>query len=116
MSVQPGTAQVAQRVPVTPATLAVIDMGASAVRLVVAEHTPGKPVRILEEASRGILLGRDTFSQGVIGSETIESALKALEGFHAIIQGYGPSTCRAVATSAVREARNADTFLDRVRI
>jgi exopolyphosphatase/guanosine-5'-triphosphate,3'-diphosphate pyrophosphatase len=97
-------------------TLAVIDMGASAVRLVVAERVDGQAFRVLEEASRGILLGRDTFSHGVIGSETIESALRALEGFRAIMSGYGAYVCRAVATSAVREARNSDTFLDRVRI
>lgn len=99
-----------------PTLVAVVDMGASAIRLVVAEQRPGAPPRVLEEASRGILLGRDTFSLGVIGPETIESALRALDGFRAIMNGYGVRACRAVATSAVREARNADTFLDRVRI
>lgn len=102
--------------PSRPTVLAVIDMGASAVRLVVAERTPDGDVHVLEEASRGILLGRDTFSHGVITSDTIESALRALEGFKAIMKGYDAVECRAVATSAVREARNSDTFLDRIRI
>jgi exopolyphosphatase/guanosine-5'-triphosphate,3'-diphosphate pyrophosphatase len=104
------------RAPAAPSTLAVIDMGATAVRLVVAEHTAGRPLHVLEEASRSLLLGRDTFSQGVLASDTIESALRALEGFREIMNGYGTPTCRAVATSAVREARNSDTFLDRIRI
>lgn len=99
-----------------PSTLAVIDMGASAVRLVIAEHHADQPFQILEQASRGILLGRDTFSKGVIESETIEAALRALEGFKAVMDNYGSYVCRAIATSAVREARNADTFLDRIRI
>ena len=42
--------------------VAVLDMGASAIRLVVVEIAPDRTVRTLEEASRGVLLGRDTFS------------------------------------------------------
>ncbi len=99
-----------------PSTVAVVDMGASSIRLVVAEWTPGGPVRILEEASRGVLLGKDTFSHGRLGAATVDATLKALEGFRRIMDGYGVTTYRAVATSAVREASNCDGFLDRVRL
>src|SRR5260221_192047 len=91
-------------------------MGASAIRLVVAEMKPGEPMRILEEASRGVLLGKDTFRSGRLGGATVEATLKALEGFRRIMDGYGVVRYRAVATSAVREAVNRDTFLDRVRL
>ena len=90
-------------------------MGASAIRLVIAEITSGQPIRIIEEASRGVLLGRDTFSAGVIRPQTADAAFSALEGFRQIIDGYSVRHVRAVATSAVREARNAELFLDRVR-
>jgi exopolyphosphatase / guanosine-5'-triphosphate,3'-diphosphate pyrophosphatase len=96
--------------------VAVLDMGASAIRLVVAEVRPGQPARILEEASRGVLLGKDTFTNGRLGPATIEATLKALEGFRRIMDTYGVVRYRAVATSAVREAVNRDTFLDRVRL
>jgi exopolyphosphatase/guanosine-5'-triphosphate,3'-diphosphate pyrophosphatase len=96
--------------------MAVVDMGASAIRLVVAEANPGEPLRILEEASRGVLLGKDTFTHGRIGAATIEATLKALEGFRRIMDDYGVVRYRAVATSAVREAQNSDAFLDRVRL
>ena len=99
----------------TPRLVAVLDMGASAVRLVVAEIAAKTPLRIVEDASRGVLLGRDTFSTGVIRSETMEAALAAVLGFRKIIDGYGVRDIRAVATSAVREARNAEVFLDRIR-
>ena len=49
-------------------------MGATAIRLVVADVQPKQPVRILEEATRGVPLGRDAFSGGAIGSETIDAA------------------------------------------
>jgi exopolyphosphatase/pppGpp-phosphohydrolase len=51
----------------TPTELvAVLDMGASAIRLVVAEVGPGGVLRVIEDVSRGVLLGRDTFSTGRI--------------------------------------------------
>jgi hypothetical protein len=40
----------------------VLDLGASAIRLLIAEAPPGQPTRILEEATRGVLLGKDTFT------------------------------------------------------
>ena len=99
-----------------PRPIAVVDMGASAIRLVVAEAPADGPVRVLEEVSRGVLLGNDTFTNGRLGAATIEATLKALEGFRRIMDTYGVLRYRAVATSAVREASNADAFLDRVRL
>jgi exopolyphosphatase/guanosine-5'-triphosphate,3'-diphosphate pyrophosphatase len=95
--------------------VAVLDMGASAVRLVVVEIGADRSVRLVQDAARGILLGRDTFSSGAIRSSTIEAVITALDGFRHIMDEYGVSRVRAVATSAVREARNVDVFLDRIQ-
>jgi exopolyphosphatase/guanosine-5'-triphosphate,3'-diphosphate pyrophosphatase len=101
----------------TPASvLAVVDVGASAIRVVVAQHWPGGQPEIVEEASRAVLLGRDTFSSGRISAATMEAAIQALTGFKRLMEGYGVTRVHAVATSAVREASNAETFLDRVRL
>src|SRR5512134_965986 len=61
--------------------VAVLDMGATAIRLLVAEVPPEAPPVILEEASRAVLLGKDAFTAGRLGSATIEATLRALEGF-----------------------------------
>jgi exopolyphosphatase/guanosine-5'-triphosphate,3'-diphosphate pyrophosphatase len=98
-----------------PRLVAVLDMGASAIRLAIAEIAPGGRPRIIEEASKGVLLGRDTFSFGAIRSQTIDAAISALSGFQHIMKEYGVAEVHAVATSAVREARNGDMFLDRVQ-
>lgn len=90
-------------------------MGASAVRLVVAEAGSGSP-RIVEEASRGVLLGKDTFSHGRLSTATMEATLKVLDGFRRIMDTYSVVRYRAVATSAIREAANGDAFLDRIRL
>lgn len=101
--------------PIPTRLVAVLDMGASAIRLVIAEISDEGSIRLVEEASRGVLLGRDTFSTGVIQAETIDATLVALDGFRRIIGEYGIHDVRAVATSAVREARNRDLFLDRIQ-
>ena len=55
--------------PIPSAPVAVIDMGASAIRLLVAETGPGDAVRILEEASRG--LGSDRGGRGGLGRQRV---------------------------------------------
>jgi exopolyphosphatase/guanosine-5'-triphosphate,3'-diphosphate pyrophosphatase len=96
--------------------VAAIDIGASAIRLLVAEAGEGGQVNVLEDLSRAVQLGKDTFTSGRLGAASIEATLKALEGFRRVIDGYAVVHYRALATSAVREAQNRDTFLDRVRL
>ena len=98
-----------------PTLAAVLDMGATAIRLVITEIHADGSTRTIEEASRGVSLGRDTFSSGAIRPQTIDAALAALENFRHLIDRYGVQRLRAVATSAVREARNGDVFLDRIQ-
>jgi hypothetical protein len=97
-----------------PETVAVIDIGASAVRLVVAELAEGRRPLVVEEVVRGVSLGKDTFSAGRIGSGAMGP--RSTRSRLPPDDEHGASRYRAVATSAVREAANADTFLDRVQV
>ena len=98
--------------PIAP--VAVIDVGASAIRMEIAELHPDGSVRQLESLSRGVQLGKDTFTTGRLSSESIQAACEVLRGFKQVMDSYGVRRHRAVTTSAVREADNSDTFLDRV--
>lgn len=99
----------------TAKLVAVLDMGASAIRLAIAELKPNQRPHIVEQASKGVQLGRDTFSLGAIRSQTIDAAIAALAGFQQLMNEYGVNQVHAIATSAVREARNGDMFLDRIQ-
>jgi exopolyphosphatase/guanosine-5'-triphosphate,3'-diphosphate pyrophosphatase len=101
--------------PEPPKPYAAVDLGAAAVRLVIAEGEASER-RIVEEASRGVLLGKDTFTDGRIGPATVDATLRALEGFRSLMDTFGVVRYRAVATSALREANNRDTVLDRIRV
>lgn len=97
-----------------PPVLSVIDVGASGIRMLIAELRPDGSVRTLEELERPLALGRETFHTGTLSAASITKAVAVLRQYKAVMETYGVTHTRAVATSAVRAALNRDTFLDRV--
>lgn len=103
----------------TTSTVSVIDIGATAVRMLVAQVDESHNLRTLESLSLPVSLGTDTFTRGEIQIQTIEECVKALKKFRHVLDEYRISSkdqLRVVATSGVREARNRYIFLDRVKI
>lgn len=96
--------------------VAVIDIGTSAIRMNIAEITPGGDILPLEVLSQSVPLGRDTFTRGRIRRSTLEESVRVLRSFQELMQEYrvGAKQVRAVATSAVQEAANRQHFVDRV--
>lgn len=94
-------------------TVAAIDVGSSAIRMELAEIDDAGKMRSIESLSKGVSLGKDSFATGHLSEDTITTACRALSDFSRVMETYGVGRYRAVATSAVREARNADMFLDR---
>ncbi|MGH9856855.1 MAG: HD domain-containing protein, partial [Acidobacteriota bacterium] len=82
-------------------------------RMEISEVQPDAPLRTVENLSRAIALGKDTFTHGNLREETIQTVCQALVDFSQVMKNYDVSRYRAVATSAIREAGNADTFIDR---
>lgn len=104
---------------VSPRCVAVIDVGATAIRLVIAEVGASNGIRQLESLHKGVNLGKDTFTKGRIEPSTIRQCVDILRGFRKIMEEYGIADLArvgAVATSAVREADNGESFRDRIQI
>ena len=101
-----------------PRTVGVIDIGSSAIRMVVMEIQPGGRFRKLDRASRPIQLGRDVFLNRLIGRDSIVQSIKILSGFAELFSQWGiaKEDIFVIATTAIREAKNRDTFIDRVFI
>lgn len=97
---------------------AVIDIGSTAIRLMVAEIKPDRTWHVVDRIWKTLPLGRDVFVSFAITRDSLVQSLHILKGFREILTGYrvDESNVRVVATSAVREANNRDTFLDRVSI
>lgn len=101
----------------TPRTLAVIDVGTTSVRMAIGEVDRQGNVRLLENLSQGVSLGKDAFTRGEIARETIEECVQALRAYRRKLEEYGitrPDQVRVVATSAVREASNQLALIDRI--
>ncbi|MCX7023163.1 MAG: HD domain-containing protein [Spirochaetes bacterium] len=97
-------------------TVAVIEIGSTGVRAVIAEIDPDGAYRIIDRAEKPVAFGRDVFNSGAVSRETTGQAIAVLRGMRELLRSYGiePKDARVIATSALREASNRDTFADRV--
>jgi len=95
-------------------TVAAIDVGSNAIRMVLAEVLPDGQITVLEQLQRATHLGQDSFRRGRLGAQSMRAALAVLRDYRQLLKLYDVELIRAVATSAVREASNADNFLNRV--
>ena len=95
-------------------TVAAIDIGANSLRMVIAQVLPDGEVEVVERLQRAARLGQSTFRRGRLSGQTVSAAVAILRDYRRILDQYDVSHIRAVATSAVREAGNAEAFLDRV--
>ena len=100
--------------------LAVIDVGTTSIRLEVAQAGPDGVPHTIDQARQNVALGDDVFTHGEIAPETVESCVAVLRLFSRLLTEHGipldPAHLRVVATSAVREAMNRDTFIDRIYV
>lgn len=96
---------------------AVIDVGTTSIRMALAEIDEAGAVHHLSALSQAVSLGKDTFTRGYLEKSTIEECVRVLRSYRRVLAEYGiesPDKVRVVATSAVREASNKLTFLDRI--
>ena len=94
--------------------VAVVDLGSTAVRLVLAHVTPDTGYRVLVEERVPTRLGGG--ASGTLPRAAIDETLRAVHRFFARYSpnGRGPRIV-AVATSAVRDAENRERLLDPLR-
>jgi exopolyphosphatase/guanosine-5'-triphosphate,3'-diphosphate pyrophosphatase len=94
-----------------PCILAAIDAGSNAIRVLIVEASAGHVVPLLAERVP-VRLGRGTFSSGRLRNKTIDEAVATFTRFRALFDQHGVSAYRAVATSAVRSAKNRERLID----
>ena len=97
--------------------VAVLEIGSTGIRLVVAEILSGDQWRILDRAVWPVSLGRDVFTSGELSRKSLLECLVVLQNYRELLAGWGiaDSDIHVIATSALRVARNRDVFTDRVR-
>jgi len=94
--------------------IGIVDMGSNAVRFMIAEVS-GSEQRAIESHRLPVRLGQEVFKAGVIPESAIADTVDAFRRFRASCDRLGVQRTRAIATSAMREARNRSELVHRVR-
>ncbi len=97
--------------------LAAIDIGSNAARLLISEastnngRTEFSKVNLVRVPLR---LGFDVFDKKEISAEKTDMILHTIKAYKHLIEAYGVQHLKAAATSAMRDAVNAQAIIDRV--
>ena len=95
-------------------TFAAVDIGSNSVRLKIARLQGGR-LHALHEDREVTRLGEGVFGSGFLTPDSISETVKVLRRFHRATQEIVTDSVRVVATSALRDARNSQAFLEWVR-
>ena len=95
-------------------TFAAIDIGSNSCRLKIGRVVQHK-LRIVHEDREVTRLGASVFESGIVSPEAMAATLRTLKRFYKAVQSNGTDKVRAVATSAMRDARNSRAFQAWVR-
>ncbi len=98
-----------------PVHIAAIDAGSNAVRLSVARAYSALDIEPLYTERYSLRLGESVFLRHRFSEDIFKKGVKAFRHFKEVLEEYGVTKYRAVATSASREARNRKKFLREIR-
>lgn len=94
---------------------AIIDLGTNTFHLLIAKKHDGK-VAILHREKVGVKIGKAGINRDIIQPDALDRALNALQNFKAKIDASAVSSVHAFATSAFRNAANADEVTRRIKL
>ena len=96
--------------------IAVIDIGATFIRMLIAEKRGSKETHILEKAVQSVPIGRDIVTASRVSNTTVEQCVQILKSFQQLLNEYSIplESVTAVATATLRLADNGAVFLDRL--
>lgn len=95
--------------------IAAIDVGSNSIHMVVAQVESDGRFRVLDRAKEMVRLGHRTFANGSLSAEAMDSGIRTLAAFRTLAERQGVTRFTAVATSAVREAKNGGDFIRCIR-
>ncbi len=98
-----------------PLRVACVDMGSNAIRFLAAEFSEEGDFTTLAAERRPVRLGHSVFLSGVLDSLAMDEAVAALSDFKRQMDTFEVEHSRTVATSAVRESKNGNEFVNRIR-
>lgn len=99
-----------------PRLFASIHLGSENISIQIVEFNNLDNYRIIDQASRPVILGEETFKTGKIQFSTVNEVCELLKGYKRLMDDYGVSEYRLVATTAIREAQNQRYIIDQIKV
>jgi exopolyphosphatase/guanosine-5'-triphosphate,3'-diphosphate pyrophosphatase len=95
--------------------VAAVDCGTNSIRLLIADVDPDRATLTdVDRRMEIVRLGQGVDTTGRLAPDALDRTLTALSGYAALVAERGAEAVRMVATSATRDAANADEFVRRV--
>ncbi len=91
--------------------IAAIDIGSNSIRCIIAEASKEGKFKIMDDEKATVRLGEKLAMTGVISEEASSRALEAIRRFQKLVTGLNVEAVEAVATSAVRTAKNGPALV-----
>ena len=94
--------------------IGIIDLGSNTARLVIVEMLGDGHFVVIDQLKESVRLGKDMERDGFLKPQRIAETIKTLKMFRKLCDAYEIERIIAVATAAVRRAKNQRSFLDEV--
>ncbi len=95
--------------------IGIIDLGSNSARLVIVNLFAEGYFMVVDELKESVRLGQDMERDGFLKPQRVAETIKTLKMFRRLCDASGVSRIIAVATAAVRRAKNQRSFLDEIQ-
>ena len=95
--------------------IGIIDLGSNSVRLVIVNLFADGYFMVADELKESVRLGQDMERDGFLKPQRVAETIKTLKMFRRLCDASGVTRIIAVATAAVRRAKNQRSFLDEIQ-
>ena len=95
--------------------IGIIDLGSNSARLVIVNLFADNYFMVVDELKESVRLGQDMERDGFLKPQRVAETIKTLKMFRKLCDASGVTRIIAVATAAVRRAKNQRSFLDEIQ-
>ena len=95
--------------------IGIIDLGSNSARLVIVNLFADGYFMVVDELKESVRLGQDMERDGFLKPARVAETIKTLKMFRKLCETSGVTRIIAVATEAVRRAKNQRSFLDEIQ-
>ena len=94
--------------------IAIIDLGSNTARLLIVDVSDDGYFTIVDQLKEAPRIGEGMERDGFLKPQRIQATISVLKTFRKLCDSYGIEQIYAVATAAVRQAKNQKSFIDEV--